>query len=241
MTQAPRPLRGMTRGRRRGFTLLEILLASALLSGVLISVQTLLVQSRKVARAAGMGLAHEREVGLLLARLRAALVGMSPYLQRDEDADMRGDGQDLRFTTEGWDPGRAGAQALAEEGFLRADPELDPDERPPDLSTARMATLHLGQDDEGVFVEVFPTGWLRRDPAGDPARWVERLERVREFELEYYDGREWKDEWSLRRSLRLPRALRLTLTLARPTPGGAVEEVAELVVPLASTRDVSIK
>lgn len=204
------------RARRAGFSLVELLFAAGLLSAVLTAIQQTFVMGRRVAAAAEAGLDHDRKVLVALRRLEKALGSASPLMQPDEEADFRGDEEDLRLTAYRYPGPRAG------EGG--------------------MAKLHLGQDGDGVFLEVLvpsfgpPVGLA----AGDPVR-VERFPELKGFKAEYFDGEDWEKDWNIRRTLRLPAAVRLALEVERPTPTGGRREAIELVVPYRAQRDVAIR
>lgn len=200
--------------RRRGFTLLELLFATGLLATLLVAAHELLSQSRRVARAAERGLDHDKALIGVLRRLREALAAAQPYQQIHEDLDFRGDEEDLRWTT----------SALRGPG-----------------GEARPASLHLGQDGDGVFLEVFPLGWLQTESQREQTGEVVRLPTLRRISLDYSDGKDWKASWVYRKLLRLPRAVRLRLTIERPVPGGVRAEPTELVVPLVAERDVGVR
>jgi hypothetical protein len=190
------------------------MLAAALLSLLLVATNELFVQSRRVAHLAESSFEQDREAILTVARLRLAMLGIQPYQQVDEDVDFRGDEEDLRFTTADYRaPGKPG----------------------------RPASVHLGQDGEGVFLEVFPLGWLQTDSQREGTGVVQRLENIRRVELDYFDGKDWKPDWNFRRLLRLPQALRLHLVMLRKIPGGLREEPMDLVVPIPVERDVGIR
>lgn len=200
--------------QRGGFTLMELMLAAGLLSGLMVATHRLFSQARRVAHLAERAFDEDRRHTILLHRLRLALLGVQPYQQVDDDVDFRGDEEDLRFTTS--------------------------DYRPPG-GPGTTASLHLGQDEEGVFLEVFPLGWLQTDSQRRRSGEVERLEGIRELELSYFDGEEWKDDWTFRKRLRLPHAVRVHLVLDRTTPRGTRGELATLVVPVPVERDVGIR
>ncbi len=238
-----------TRGDRRGLTLIEVLLAASMLVALLVATQQVLVQTRKLARAAETGFDHDRRLIRLARRLEAAIAGASPYRGLHEDADFRGDGEDLRFSTRDFLVSREGRAALRAQGFL-GDGTGSRGEGPGDgldgvdpgeLLAGRLATLHLGEDGDGVFLEVLPLGWLQKDPSESRGRYVERLEGLTDLELAYHDGHEWKEEWSLRRTLDLPRAVRLRAMVRRERPGGFGKEPFAMIVPIPVRRDVTIQ
>lgn len=221
------------RGRRRGFTLLEVLLAAGLMLIVLLAVHELTMQARRVARATARGFEHERRSIQVLRRLRFALGTASPLLQGHEDNDFRGAGEELRFTSLDYRPDPRALAAAQQVGFLDPGGAGGTEGRP--------ATLILGTDESGAFLEVLPHGFLSRDPEAEELRFRESFPGIRRLEIDYFDGEEWKVDWSLRATLKLPRLVRLRFELLRDTPAGPLAEPAELVVPLRAQRDVSIK
>lgn len=205
----------MRPARRGGFTLMELMLASVLFSVVMLATWRVLLQARRVARLASVAFDQDRARLIRLRLLEATLRTPAPYLQADEDLDFLGSGDDLRFTALEY---RAAGQP------------------------SRPALVHLGEDGEGLFLEVQPVGFLQTDSQRRGAAEVERFPEFRDLELAYFDGEDWKDDWGFRRLSRLPGALRVRFQASRRTPAGsAIAEPIELVIPLVIERDVAIR
>ncbi len=201
--------------RRQGFTLMEIMLASGMLTVLMVSTYTLLSQARAVAQMASSGFDQDRGHIIALRRLEILIRAAAPYRQIEEDIDFHGDTEDLRFTT-----------------F---------DYRPPG-KPGMPASIHLGQDGDGVFLEIMPLGFLQSESQRQDSVLLERLPQIENFELEYFDGENWKSEWNFRKLLRLPKAMRLKVQFLRLTRAKKVQRVpAELVIPLPLERDVGIR
>lgn len=205
----------MRRRRRAGFTLLELMLSSVLLSLVMVTTWRVLLQARRVARLASTAFDQDRARLILLRRLESTLRTPAPYLQTDEDLDFLGTQDDLRFVAlEYRAAGRPGRPAL----------------------------LHLGEDGDGVFLEIQPVGFLQTDAQRRQGSDVERYPDFRGLEVAYFDGENWKDDWGFRRLKRLPRALRIRLEAIRETPAGtAITEPVEMILPLVVERDMAIR
>jgi hypothetical protein len=203
------------RRRRTGFTLLELTLSSVLLSLVMVTAWRVLIQARRVARLASTAFDQDRERLIRLRRLEATLRTPAPYLQTDEDLDFLGSPEDLRFVAlEYRTAGKPGRPAL----------------------------IHLGEDGEGVFLEIQTVGFLQTDSQRRQGSEVKRFPEFRDLALSYFDGEKWKDDWGFRRLNRLPRALRIRLQATRETPaGGVIAEPIELIVPLVMERDMAIR
>ncbi|NLT77021.1 MAG: hypothetical protein GXX98_10900, partial [Planctomycetes bacterium] len=53
---------------------------------------------------------------------------------------------------------------------------------------------------------------MRQDDSTDP--WQTVLQQVSQIDIEFFDGLQWRPEWSGQASRTLPRAVRLSLTVA---------------------------
>lgn len=200
---------------RRGFTLLEVTIAVGLLTTMMVATYRLFFQSQRLAHAAQSAFDQDRKSQIFLRRLSRTLRSALPYIHPEEDLDFQGSPEDLRFCT----------------SFFQSEK----------LSHQGPAYLHLGRDPDGVFFEVFPAGFVQIEAERKDAGEILRLDQVQELELEYYDGKEWKDEWALRKLLKLPAALRVRLQLTRKTPEGTQADPVEMIVPFPVIRDVGVR
>lgn len=205
----------MTRRRRTGFTLIELMLSSVLLSMVMLAAWRVLLQARQVARLASTAFDQDRARLIRLRRFEATLRTPAPYLQTDEDLDFLGTSEDLRF--------------VALEHRSAGGP-------------GRPALVHLSEDGEGIFLEVQEVGFLQTNSQRRQGSQVDRFPDLKNLRIGYFDGEDWKKDWGFRRLKRLPSALRVRLDAMRETSAGTlVSEPIELLVPLVVERDMAIR
>lgn len=200
---------------RRAFTLLEVTIAAAMLTTMMVATYRLFFQSRRLASLAQSAFDQDRASQIFLRRLERTIRTTLPYVSKEEDLDFHGTKDDLRFTTSGFSSSLTEIQGPV--------------------------YLHLGVDPEGVFLEVFPVGFLQTESQRKDASKVIRLERVQSLEISYYDGKDWKDDWVLRKLLKLPMALKLRLEMTRKVPSGQTVEPVEIIIAFPTMRDVGLR
>jgi len=171
---------------RRGFTLMELLIASALFSGLLTAAYFSFVTVQR-------GLAGGRHTydfmlrsTALARRLELLVAEASPYPEPGKDSHFEGDETELSFTT------LRGEHAYGPPRFVSLERQGD---------EVRLVVSHLR--------------WLV-DDADDQSRTVVVLPGVRSLKLSYAgeSGDEWKDSWNAATANELPRLVRMQLDMA---------------------------
>ena len=183
----------MKSARRQGFTLIEILIALAILA--LVAVLGYRAVSSLTESEARLAAESERWRGLdaLFARLESDMRATAPREVRVGNA-----------TEPGW-AARADGLGNAEIRLARAGPEFVLE---PGSAGQRIGyRLHQGA------IEVLY--WPHLDePAGVEPLAYALADRIARFEVGYLDGRgEWHDHWPLLGETAVPRAVRIVLTL----------------------------
>jgi general secretion pathway protein J len=202
---------GRPRGPRadaRGFTLIEVVLALAILATVVLLGTAALRTGLRSWEAGQRRADAQQEMRALVELLGEALAGAYPYRGRGRGTErpvlFEGEAEEVRFVTT--------APPLA----------LDGDPVP-----FHAVVLGLGERGELRLVEhVVPA----EDPfAPGPGMTLSRA--VTRFRLQYQDGAgAWQEEWVGRDAEGLPAAVRLELTVGS---GGGARALPPLVVPLA--------
>jgi general secretion pathway protein J len=218
--------------RRRGFTLIELMISAALMAIVIGSAYACLsagINGKRLIEARAEGMQSARvALNMIATDLRATI----PLAGSVEFVGMRRtlgemDADNLDFATRNYNPKRLREPDYCEISyFLTRDPEAD------------------------SFILV-----RRRDPTPDPEPMEGGLQEeiargVRGLRFEFYDGFEWFDEWGdpegktkgmtlpPSNSYGLPEAVRITIVFdpetrsRRQTDGVKVEEAAEEKAPM---------
>ncbi len=190
---------------RRGFTLVELMLAILLLAVMMSIVYGVVVSTVQAAHRI-----EEITVGTetgpsILARLREDLeAAILPGKDGDFFAgfDRRGtasgdrDRVDLVSAVMAYGPERDGEEAVFhgvnEVGYQVIDSQVDPS----------VGVLYRRED---YFLDAEPL---------KGGRLTELYDRVRHFDLKYWDGENWKDDWSMKREKgKLPQAVKIELRI----------------------------
>ena len=171
-----------------GFTLLEVLLATTLLSILLWVLYDAYVSSSRIVARCQRGFAPVRE-GLKVQRiLSRTLSSASAAKQRNTKAIFTGEESRLALTT------------LNRQGY-------DPD-RP-----SRLAYVRLSHDaDEGLKILTHPTYFLTDKEDATKGTTV-RFAMVRKLRFRYWDGSDWIREWEATKKGKLPTRVKVEITL----------------------------
>lgn len=194
----------------RGLTLLEILLAFAILSVIMVILVTSLRVGARAWEAGERRAAAQQEERAVIELLTEALASAAPYRGRlgdglDRVVLFEGDREEVRFVTTA----------------------------PPLLLDAPVAPFHAVTLRHAGDAELRLTERLvpAEEPFGDTPSVV--LSRsVTELRLEYRDDQgAWQPRWDPRNTHALPTAVRVELTLREPGRGGA--KAVTFLVPIA--------
>jgi general secretion pathway protein J len=220
-----------TRRSGRGFTLLELLLATAVGAVVLIVIQTVFFSALRLHNTTHERIDSDLGIQRALGIVRRDLAGLmhpggmlSGQLQTTNFSSTIGDSFGDRISPDiftnsgkidGWNP-FAEVQMVAY--FL-----------------APSSTVAAGRD----FVRVVTRNLLPvQETPGEPEV---LLHGVNEATVEFCDGNGWTDEWDSEVMSALPTAIRLRLTLAASELDRPAAEPIELVVPVFVTTSASAR
>jgi type II secretion system protein J len=196
---------------RRGFTLVELMLAILILA-ILMTLVYGVVVSTVQAQERVEQISNTSEIGpALLAQIRADLEGAFLPVPPDSKAP------------EG-----------APESFLALDRKAgDGDRDRVDFVTAALAYGADREGEEPKFQSVNETGYQVLDSAAEPGvgvlyrredfgadadllrggRLAEMYDRVKHFNLSFWDGAQWRPQWSAKAEKKLPQAVRVELQI----------------------------
>ncbi|MBI4871114.1 MAG: hypothetical protein HY814_06065, partial [Candidatus Riflebacteria bacterium] len=182
-----------TRLRRSGFTILELLISTALLTTLLVTTWACYATaSRSMNRVMG-----RFDVFLKVIHFRRGFInsvqGASPYPQvANTKADFKGESRKLAFTT-------------------LSTPFPLPTSPPVPISP--IAWVEFGTTPGGKHtVSAHPYYFLSSDLSKDKADRIV-LEDVKKWEFGYYDGSSWSTAWDYSLKRKLPRQVRVKYTL----------------------------
>lgn len=205
--------------RRRGFTLVEILIATMAFAVLLAALHTVLFSALKLRREAGErinAIELRRQAARVLARdLRNGWLGAfdATLLGRSDSGDGgRADTLDF-YTTTGTVTDTAPWGEVQRVVYYLAEPD-------------RTTTNTLGRTLTRAVYRNLLTD-VEETPETTPL-----LRHVASFELAYYDGTDWQDTWdSTLRDDAPPEAVRVRLTFAEPPEQTWRSFPLELVIP----------
>jgi prepilin-type N-terminal cleavage/methylation domain-containing protein len=195
---------------RRGFTLLELLLALGLFTlfaGVLYG--SYLSASRTIARCQ-VGYEPFRETMMVRTVVSRMLASASASRQKNPKATFAGDEARLSFTSlnrQGYDPGWP----------------------------CPIAFVRIAHDrDEGLSVETHPTYFL--DDRQQESTWRRRFfRRVRSLKIRYADATgDWLREWEATKKGKLPARVKLEMELAGEASSSPLPFAFEVALPIQS-------
>ncbi len=214
----------MIPARRRGFTLLEVVIALAMISVVLTLAYASFATSIRIVeqRETRTRSLHRADFMLrhLADQLQSIYLDQAAFYRLDDPlALFDGSGDRLVFWTQA--PAqtrrvshRGGVQRLA---YGVAPAVVDPGTR--------------AEDDPGLELRFAAFAELADDPDEPIATWALPVESV---EFEYHDGAGWSGSWDIADAARLPRGIRVTIEM--PDGRGDTLEV-RTVIPLAVTAE----
>ncbi len=173
--------------RRKGFTLIEILIAATLLSGLVTAAFFSFSTMQRTMAGGRETYEFFRRSTILSRRLELLISQASPYKQKAKDAHFDGESTTLSFTT------------------LRGVGELGP---------PRFVTLEKKSD--GVYLETSELRWLVDKPPAKAQKEV-KLEQIRDMKISYSDGKpdSWKDSWNALKKGKLPKLVKLELEMGK--------------------------
>lgn len=237
---AGKMIRGATRAaspalrRRRaagGFTLLELLIATAVGAVVLLVIQTVFFGALRLHTTTHARIDADLELGRALGVVRRDFAGLvipggvlAGHLQTTAFSSSLSDsigervGPELSTSAgriDGWSP-FADVQRVA---YFLASSATDGNARAKDLVREVKRNLLPVQDEVGESQVL--------------------LHGVSEATIEFFDGAEWIDTWDSEATSTLPTALKLRLVLARADDGEPAGEPIELIVPVSVTTSAS--
>ena len=171
--------------RKSGFTLIEILIAAALLSGLVSAAFFSFSTLQRTMSSGRETYDFFRKTTILSRRLDLLISQASPYKQRAKDRHFDGTADSLSFTT------------------LRGDGIYGP---------PRYVTLE--QRSDGVYLETNELSWLVDKPPTATKKEV-KLEQVKSLEISYSEGKvdSWKDSWDALKKKALPKLVKLQLEM----------------------------
>ncbi|MBI3892649.1 MAG: prepilin-type N-terminal cleavage/methylation domain-containing protein [Candidatus Wallbacteria bacterium] len=199
-----------------GFTILELLIASALLSVLLVTTWACYATaSRSMASVMGRFDAFMKVI-FLRRTFITAVQGITPYEQANPKANFKGDGHKLSFTT------------------LSAPFSIPSTEKAP---TSQVNWVEFGSSGAGErYILAHPYYFLTDTVAKEKGK-KEPLPNVKSWEFDYYDGSTWNSAWDFSLKRALPRMVRVKYTIAGDT--GDVDDV--VTVGLRQTADPARK
>jgi type II secretion system protein J len=214
--------RPLVRRSQRGFTLMELLLATAIGSVVLLVIQTTFFGALRLHRTTHARLDDDRTVERTLAIIRRDLAGLmlpggvlSGELQTTSFSSMTSGTQGDRVTPDlftasgridGWTP------------FAEVQ------------SVAYYLSQATGSSDGRDLIRVVTRNLLPVQET-EPEETV-LLQNVAAAEIMYFDGTGWVDTWDSFSTSTLPRALKVSLSMAPTERSAAAPAPVEIVVPL---------
>ncbi len=170
---------------RRSFSLLEILVAASLLTGLLTAAFFSFSSVRRSLNQGRETFEFFRKGVVIARRLEMLLVEASPDGQKAKDCHFKGDSSKLSFTT------LRGRNKFSPPRFVRLQKEKD-----------------------GVYLETDYLRWLIDKPPKE-SLYREKLLNVTSMKLSYSDGKDdtWLEEWDVARKSKLPSLIRLEIEI----------------------------
>lgn len=209
----------MRQSRRRGFTLIEVLLAVAMVSMVLTLAYGSFSTATRVAeeREASARALHRADFVLrhLSDHVQNIYLDQVAYYRMDDPAALfAGSAESLTFWTQSPPQTR---RASERGGLQQVVYRVESPDGPRSDAAAAADLVH----------EAFPE--LQTDADEPAARWALPVEAV---EFEYFDGHGWNPDWDVATEERLPRGLRVTVRLL---DGRGVPLEVQTIIPVAVT------
>ncbi|MDO8542646.1 MAG: type II secretion system protein GspJ [Opitutaceae bacterium] len=214
-----------------GFTLLELLLATAVAAVVLIVIQTTFFGALRLSNTTHAKIEADLELARALGIVRRDFSGlMLP------GGPLAGQLQSMVF-----------ASTVGDSFGDRLSPDLYTNSGKIDgwnqFSEVQRVTYFLGPATDGGntkdLVRVVNRNLLPiQDTPGEPEV---LLHGVSEATIEFYDGTAWTSEWDSEASSTVPNGIRLRLTLARTDLAQSAPEPIELVVPVFIATTTTIR
>jgi len=199
--------------RNRGFTLLELLLATAILAMVMATLHIVLVGAIEAPRAVAESLRGPLLLAAVQDVIRTDLEAIALYCEPDDPVKLRDTGRSKEFE------------------FVRYGPPLEADAEKGGLYrvTYKLSVRADGSKRLGRREEIYRPGGTVRVYSTNPEleRFTALLRNVEDFTVELYEGGEWRGKW---RGGTAPAGARITIVLASGRKGEFV-----VFLPVTST------
>ncbi|MBI4866286.1 MAG: prepilin-type N-terminal cleavage/methylation domain-containing protein [Candidatus Wallbacteria bacterium] len=180
------------RDARRGFTILELLIASALLSVLLVTTWACYATaSRSMARVMGRFDVFMRIIFLRRSFI-TAVQGITPYEQTNRKANFKGEGRKLSFTT------------------LSAPFTIPSTEKAPASQVTWVEFAQTSRDEHYILAHPY---YFLTDSSPKEKGVQELLPAVKKWEFDYHDGSTWNSAWDFSLKKSLPRLVRVKYTV----------------------------
>ncbi len=188
------------RSDNQGFTLLELLVAMAMMTIIAASLYTSMSIGFKARESAEKAVEKGRAMEIAVDLIRSMLVSAL-----DPDGTLAG-----QF--EGEDEESNDGYAADTLTFFTADYNPEEDEPASDIEKVELLVSVRENTDEKVLVRKVTTNLLSPETL-DPEEEI-LCPKIRSMNLQYYDGSDWQDEWdSVDNDDSLPQAVKITIVL----------------------------